>query len=78
MSLNSVFNDSPYCTLRLTECICDLPYILFNCFPLSNKRLTLLNSLKSFNILSSLLLNTIYEPAINIIIIFILEAGIIV
>lgn len=80
-------NYSPFCTLRLNTYNCDLPYILFNYPPLLNKRLVLLNFLKSFdipiNFSSTLNINCdLYCDNINIyiyntyiVIIFILEAG---
>ncbi len=43
-------NDSPFCTLHLNECICDLPYILFYCLALRVRRKILFNALKPLNI----------------------------
>lgn len=67
--------NSQYFTLRLNECTCNLPHILFTCPHLSDKHLILLNSSNFFNIPFDLLsiLNINYEPAINIVKIFILE-----
>lgn len=43
-------NVSPFCTLHLNECTCDLPHILFYCLALQVKRKILFNTLKPLNI----------------------------
>ncbi|XP_026819622.1 uncharacterized protein LOC113558364 [Rhopalosiphum maidis] len=70
-------NDSPFCTLHITEMPCDLSHILFECPSLYPKRTTLFNSLKPLNISPNLysILNSNSETVINLIITFILEAG---
>ena len=73
-------NDSPFCTLHLYECVCDLPHILFVCPALHGKRLILISSLQSLNIPFNLqsILNTKCKMTIKIIITFILEAGFVI
>jgi hypothetical protein len=43
-------NNSPLCTLHLTESVCDISHLLFDCPSLYTKRLSLFNCLKSSNI----------------------------
>lgn len=70
-------NDSPLCTLHLTESPCDLSHILFDCPSLQIKCTILFNSLNALNITPNLfsILNSNSVPVINLIIAFILEAG---
>jgi hypothetical protein len=73
-------NDSPFCTLHLDECICDLSHILLNCPALITERLDLIKSLRSFNYPFNLhsILNTNCIFTIKCIIKFILNAGFII
>lgn len=70
----------PCCTLHSNERIRDLLRILFNCPPLFKDRLILSNLFEPFNIPFNFhsILNTYYEPVINLVIIFILKAGFVI
>ena len=73
-------NDSPFCTLHMEECICDLSHILFDCPSLSIKRQNLITSLNSSNISFNFysILNSNSEPIIIIFISFIQESDFII
>jgi len=73
-------NDSPFCTLHLNECICDLSHILFDCPALQTKRITLVNIFKTLNIPFNIysILNTKSTTAIKLVISFILDAGFVI
>ena len=43
-------NDSPLCTLHITESFCDISHLLFDCPSLYSKRTSLINYIKSLNI----------------------------
>jgi len=70
-------NDSPLCTLHLTESICDISHLLFDCPSLHTKRTILINHIKSLYIPPTLpsILNTKAETVIKNLINFLLEAG---
>lgn len=69
-------NDSPFCTLHLDECLCDLSHILFDCPSLSINRSHLISSLNSLTIQFNLpfILNLKSEHVVS----FIQEAGFVI
>uniref|UniRef100_A0A2H8TL40 RNA-directed DNA polymerase from mobile element jockey n=2 Tax=Melanaphis sacchari TaxID=742174 RepID=A0A2H8TL40_9HEMI len=73
-------NDSPLCTLHITESICDISHLLFDCPSLYSKRTSLINYIKFLNIPPTLpsILNTQVETVIKKIIHFLLEAGFVI
>jgi len=79
-SFNLNLNNSPLCTLHLSECICDFSHTLFTCPALKSERLILINYLWSldfpFNLHSIRNANCIIT--IKMIISFILDAGLII